>query len=40
MQGSIWNTADILAAIQARMTRSPAEFAPLAPLTGFGTATD
>jgi enoyl-CoA hydratase len=40
MQGSIWNTADILAAIQARMTRTPAEFAPLAPHTGFGAARD
>jgi hypothetical protein len=38
MQGSIWNTADILAAIQARMTRTPAEFAPLAPHAGLGTA--
>jgi enoyl-CoA hydratase len=40
MQGSIWNTADILAAIQGRMARTPAEFAPLAPHAGFGTATD
>jgi enoyl-CoA hydratase len=36
MQGSIWNTADILAAIQARMTRTPAEFAPLSPHAGIG----
>jgi enoyl-CoA hydratase len=40
MQGSIWNTVDILAAIQGRMTRTPAEFAPLAPHAGFGTAAD
>ena len=40
MQGSIWNTADILAAIQSRMTRTPAEFAPLAPHAGFGQAAD
>lgn len=31
MQGSIWNTADILGAIQARATRSPAQFADLKP---------
>ena len=36
MQGSIWNTADILAAIQGRMTKQPADFAPLAPLKRFG----
>ena len=36
MQGSIWNTSDILAAIQARMTKQPADFAPLAPLKRFG----
>lgn len=37
MQGSIWSTADILAAIQARMTRTPAEFARLSPHAGIGT---
>ena len=31
MQGSIWNTADILGAIQARATKSPARFADLKP---------
>lgn len=31
MQGSIWNTADILGAIQARATKSPAQFASLKP---------
>lgn len=36
MQGSIWNTADVLAAIQARMTRTPAAFAPLSPHAGIG----
>lgn len=36
MQGSIWNTADILAAIQARMTQHPAAFTPLAPFAGIG----
>lgn len=36
MQGSIWNTADILAAIQARMTRTTADFAPLSPHAGIG----
>ena len=36
MQGSIWNTSDILAAIQGRMTKQPADFAPLAPLKRFG----
>lgn len=35
MQGSIWNTADILAAIQARATRQPAVFAPLSPLASI-----
>ncbi len=37
MQGSIWNTADILAAIQARATRQPAAFAALSP-HGIGAA--
>jgi enoyl-CoA hydratase len=32
MQGSLWQPSDIMAAIQARMARSEAEFAPLAPL--------
>jgi enoyl-CoA hydratase len=36
MQGSIWNTADILAAIQARAARQAAVFAPLAPLAAVG----
>jgi enoyl-CoA hydratase len=38
MQGSIWNTADILAAIQARATRQPAAFAPLSRHAGIGAA--
>lgn len=36
MQGSIWNTADVLAAIQARMTRQVADFAPLSRYAGIG----
>ena len=36
MQGSIWNTADILAAIQARMSGQPADYAPLAARAGLG----
>ena len=32
MQGSIWNPADILAAIQARTLKQPGDFAALAPL--------
>ena len=32
MQGSLWQPSDIMAAIQARMSRSQAGFAPLAPL--------
>ena len=32
MQGSIWNTADILGAIQARATKSTPTFADLKPL--------
>jgi len=40
MQGSLWNTADILAAIQARRTKEPAGFAPLAPFTGLGASSD
>lgn len=35
MQGSIWSTADVLTAIQARAAREEARFAPLAPLTGL-----
>jgi enoyl-CoA hydratase len=35
MQGSLWNTADVLAALQARALREPAAFAPLAPLKGL-----
>lgn len=38
MQGSIWNTADILAAIQSRATRQPAAFAALSPQAGIGAA--
>lgn len=33
MQGSLWNTADILAAIQARRAGEPATYAPLEPFT-------
>lgn len=40
MQGSIWNTADVLAAIQARVTRQPAAFAVLSPHAGIGVAED
>ena len=40
MQGSLWNTADILAAIQARRTKEAASFAPLAPFSGLGASTD
>ncbi|CAN5366991.1 crotonase/enoyl-CoA hydratase family protein [soil metagenome] len=36
MQGSLWNTSDVLAAIQARRTREAADFSPLAPLRGLG----
>lgn len=36
MQGTLWNPADILAAIQARRNREDARFADLAPLSGFG----
>ena len=38
MQGSLWNTADIMAAIQARRAKEPATFAPLAPLSSLGSA--
>jgi len=37
MQGSIWNTPDILAAIQARRAGTPGDFASLAPLTRLGS---
>jgi len=40
MQGSIWNTADILAAIQARAAGRPADFAPLSRFAGIGAADD
>jgi enoyl-CoA hydratase len=36
MQGTLWNPADILAAIQARRNREDARFADLAPLSGLG----
>jgi enoyl-CoA hydratase len=36
MQASLWNTGDILNAIQSRMTKQPGEFAPLLPLRGMG----
>ena len=35
MQGSLWSPADVMAAIQARMTRAEGEFASLAPLRPF-----
>lgn len=35
MQGSLWSPADVMAAIQSRMARTEAEFAPLAPLNPF-----
>jgi enoyl-CoA hydratase len=38
MQGSLWNTADIMAAIQARRAKEPATFAPLAPLSSLASA--
>lgn len=38
MQGSLWSPADVMAAIQARMARTEAEFAPLAPLKPFDPA--
>lgn len=40
MQGSIWNTADILAAIQARALKQPGDFTALAPLASLVTAND
>lgn len=36
MQGSLWNTADVMAAIQARRSGQAADFAPLAPLKTLG----
>lgn len=38
MQGSLWNPADVMAAIQARMARAEGEFSPLAPLKPFDPA--
>ena len=38
MQGSIWNTADILAAVQARAAKQDACLMPLAPIRPFGHA--
>lgn len=35
MQGSLWNPSDVMAAIQARMTRTEGNFAPLSPLQPF-----
>ncbi|MDP3406379.1 MAG: enoyl-CoA hydratase-related protein [Brevundimonas sp.] len=40
MQGSIWNTADILAAIAARRDGTPGDFAALSPLKGLDSAAD
>ena len=38
MQGSLWSPADVMAAIQARMSRAESEFAPLSPLRPFDPA--
>ena len=38
MQGSLWNTPDIMAAIQGRMTKQPATYAPLAPYSSIAAA--
>lgn len=38
MQGSIWSTADIGAAVQARATKQVADLAPLAPIRRIGDA--
>ncbi len=38
MQGSLWSPADVMAAIQARMSRTEGEFASLAPLRPFDPA--
>ncbi|MGV3577916.1 enoyl-CoA hydratase-related protein [Brevundimonas sp.] len=35
MQGSLWSPADVMAAIQSRMARTEAEFAPLSSLNPF-----
>ncbi|HEX8470719.1 MAG TPA: enoyl-CoA hydratase-related protein [Brevundimonas sp.] len=40
MQGSLWNPADILAAIQSRRTKEAADFAPLAFLNPVQGPTD
>ena len=40
MQGSIWNTADILAAIQARVTRAPGDYTSLSAFAGLGMQKD
>ena len=37
MQGSIWNTADVLAAIRSRVTKQPADYAPLSAWAALGT---
>ncbi|MBU1346181.1 MAG: enoyl-CoA hydratase/isomerase family protein [Alphaproteobacteria bacterium] len=36
LQGSLWNTADIMAAIQARRSGQPPEFADLSPFRALG----
>lgn len=36
MQGSLWNTADVMTAIQSRRSGRPADFADLAPLNTLG----
>ena len=38
MQGSLWNTPDIMAAIQGRMTKQPATYATLAPYSSIAAA--
>lgn len=38
MQGSLWNTPDIMAAIQGRMTKQPATYAPLAPYSSIAAS--
>jgi enoyl-CoA hydratase len=40
MQGSIWNTADVLAAIGARRDGTPGDFSSLSPLTGLARPAD
>lgn len=39
MQGSLWNVADVMGAIQARQTGSPGQFEPLRPLRGLASDT-